>query len=234
MLKSVLKSGQYRDLRLSKPLKGMARPAGIEPATPCLEGRLAASTVFSQLFPFVAITRFWGVCFRSQRLRLARLRGEFSDGFLTVVAATAMFYGLCSTLLQYWFSSCNSLARREDALRRARGPTFPNHCQNLESGLRMGWRGAGRVEYDKVPKFEFAKRADMTVTDLLQLRTLYPPPHALHPSPCPLPVRTPQQRRDPPFFLSPVFRSRDHDRPVRSCSPTAMTRRDMRKFPGRD
>ena len=37
-----------------------------------------------------------GVFFRSQRLRLARLRGEFSDGFLTVVAATAMLYVLCS------------------------------------------------------------------------------------------------------------------------------------------
>ncbi len=59
-----------------------------------------SSTVFSQFLPFVALTRFWGVCFRSQRLRLARLRGEFTDGFLTVVAATAMLYGLCSTLLQ--------------------------------------------------------------------------------------------------------------------------------------
>ena len=39
MLESVLKSGQYIDLRLSKPLKGMARPAGIEPATPCLEDK---------------------------------------------------------------------------------------------------------------------------------------------------------------------------------------------------
>ena len=56
--------------------------------------------VFCQLLPFVAITRFWGVCFRSQRLRLACLMGEFSDGFLTVVAVTAMLYGLCSTLLQ--------------------------------------------------------------------------------------------------------------------------------------
>ena len=45
--------------------------------------------VFSQLLPFVAITWFGGVCFRSQRLRLARLMGEFSDGFLTVVAITA-------------------------------------------------------------------------------------------------------------------------------------------------
>ena len=78
----------------------MVSRAGLEPATLCLKGRLAASTVFSQLFPFVAITRFWGVCLRSQRLRLARLRGEFSDGFLTVVAATAMLYVLCSTLLQ--------------------------------------------------------------------------------------------------------------------------------------
>ncbi len=56
--------------------------------------------VFCQLLPLVAITRFWGVCFRSQRLRLACLMGELSDGFLTVVAARAMRYGLCSTLLQ--------------------------------------------------------------------------------------------------------------------------------------
>ena len=53
---------------------------------------------FSQFLPFVALTRFWGVCFRSQRLQLARLLGEFSDGFLTVVAFTAMLYGLCSLL----------------------------------------------------------------------------------------------------------------------------------------
>ena len=79
---------------LCKPLKGMARPAGIEPATPCLEVKQASSTVFSQLLPFIALTRFWGVCFRSQRLRLVRLMGEFSDGFLTVVAAMAMLYGL--------------------------------------------------------------------------------------------------------------------------------------------
>ena len=61
--------------------------------------RQASSTVFSQLLPFVALTRFWGVCFRSQRLRLARLRGEFPDGFLTVVAAAAMLYGLRGTWL---------------------------------------------------------------------------------------------------------------------------------------
>ena len=65
----------------------------------CSVGSRASSTVFSQLLPFVAITRFWGVCFRSQRLRLARLMGEFSDGFLTVVAVTAMLYGLRSLLL---------------------------------------------------------------------------------------------------------------------------------------
>ena len=64
----------------------------------CLVGRLASSTVFSYFLPFVALTRFWGVCFRSQRLRLARLMGEFSDGFFTVVAATAMLYGLRSLL----------------------------------------------------------------------------------------------------------------------------------------
>ena len=48
--------------------------------------------VFSQLLPLIALTRFLGVCFRSQRLRLARLMGEFSDGFLTVLAAMAMLY----------------------------------------------------------------------------------------------------------------------------------------------
>ena len=31
---------------------------------------------------------------------LAPLMGEFPDSFLTVVAATVMLYGLCSTLLQ--------------------------------------------------------------------------------------------------------------------------------------
>ena len=62
--------------------------------------RPASSTVFSQFLPLVALTRFWGVCFRSQRLRLARLRGEFPDGFLTVVATATMLYGLRSTLLQ--------------------------------------------------------------------------------------------------------------------------------------
>ena len=65
----------------------------------CSLGSRASSTVFSQLLPFFTITRFWGVCFRSQRLRLAHLRGEFPDGFLTVVAATAMLYGLRSTCL---------------------------------------------------------------------------------------------------------------------------------------
>ena len=39
--------------------------------------------------------------------------GEFSDSFLTVVAATVMLYGLRSTLLQVMgFSSCNSPALR--------------------------------------------------------------------------------------------------------------------------
>ena len=65
----------------------MARPAGLEPATLCLEVRLASSTVFHQLLPLVALTQLQGVCFRSQRPRLALLMGEFSDSFLTVVAA---------------------------------------------------------------------------------------------------------------------------------------------------
>ena len=83
-----------------KLLKKMVGARGFEPRASCSRRRLAASTIFSQFLSFVAFTRFWGVCFRSQRLRLARLRGEFSDGFLTVVAVTAMLYELCSTLLQ--------------------------------------------------------------------------------------------------------------------------------------
>ena len=47
--------------------------------------------------------------------------GEFSDGFLTVVAATAMLDQLRSTWLQQWVSSCNSPARREEALRDPAG-----------------------------------------------------------------------------------------------------------------
>ena len=77
----------------------MVGGAGLEPPTPCAQGRLASSTVFSQFLLFVVLTRFWGVCFRSQRLRLARLMGEFSDGFLTVVASPVMLCGLCSTWL---------------------------------------------------------------------------------------------------------------------------------------
>ena len=83
-----------------KLLKRLVGAVGFEPTTSCSQSRLASSTIFSQFLSFVTITRFWGVCFRSQRLRLARLRGEFSDGFLTVVAVTAMLYGLRSTLLQ--------------------------------------------------------------------------------------------------------------------------------------
>ena len=33
--------------------------------------------VFHQFLPFVALTRLLGSCFRLQRLRLARLMGEF-------------------------------------------------------------------------------------------------------------------------------------------------------------
>ena len=45
----------------------------------------------------------------------------------------------------------------------------------IVSACRLGslGRGSGRVEYDNVPKFEFARRAN-----LLPLRALYPPPHA--------------------------------------------------------
>ena len=32
--------------------------------------------VFHQFIPFVALTRLLGICFRLQRLRLARLTGE--------------------------------------------------------------------------------------------------------------------------------------------------------------
>ena len=66
----------------------------------CLPSKLASTTVFFQLFPLVAFTRFRGVCYRSHAYSLARLMGEFFDGFLTVIAATAMLYGLRSALLQ--------------------------------------------------------------------------------------------------------------------------------------
>ena len=91
---------------------------------------MASSTVFTQLLPLVSLAQLRGVCFRSQRLRLARLMGEFSDSFFTVVAATVMLYGLRSTLLQQWFSSCNSPAPREDALCRAR-----RHDRHRTAGL---------------------------------------------------------------------------------------------------
>ena len=61
------------------------------------------AAVFHGFLPvpsFRCYYRVLGVCFRSQHLRPARLMGEFSDGLLTVVAATAMLYGLRSTLLQ--------------------------------------------------------------------------------------------------------------------------------------
>ena len=60
------------------------QPIGLGGLTSCAASRQPSSTVFSQRLPFIALTRFWGVCFRSQRLRLARLMGEFPDGFLTV------------------------------------------------------------------------------------------------------------------------------------------------------
>ena len=66
----------------------MVGTPGFEPGISCTPIRQPSSTAFTQFLPFVALTRFWGVCFRSQRLRLARLMGEFPDGFLTVVAAT--------------------------------------------------------------------------------------------------------------------------------------------------
>ena len=83
--------------RTTPPLRAQKFPRATS-GSACFSSRQASSTVFSQLFPFVALTRFWGVCFRSQRLRLARLMGEFSDGFLTVVATTAMLYWLRSLL----------------------------------------------------------------------------------------------------------------------------------------
>ena len=45
-------------------------------------------------------TVLWSSAFARNTYGLARLMGEFPDGFLTVVAATAMLYWLRSTLLQ--------------------------------------------------------------------------------------------------------------------------------------
>ena len=39
-------------------------------------GRMASSTVFSQLLPLVSLTQLRGVCFRSQRLRPSPLEGR--------------------------------------------------------------------------------------------------------------------------------------------------------------
>ena len=86
---------QHFRLRRASGWKPLAEPTGW---SGCFQGKLASSTVSSQVLPFIAITRFWGVCFRSQRLRLARLMGEFPDGFLTLVAVTVMRYGLRSLL----------------------------------------------------------------------------------------------------------------------------------------
>ena len=103
---------------------------------PRLRSSQASSTVFSQFLPFVALTRFGGVCFRLQRLRLARLMGEFSDGFLTVVAATAMLYGLAARCCSNGFRAATARPRRKDALCRAGEPTFPNHHPLLRSPQR--------------------------------------------------------------------------------------------------
>ena len=70
---------------------------------------------------------FGASAFARNAYSLARLLGEFFDGFLTVIAATAMLYWMRSALLQQRFSSCNSSPRRKDALCRTGGPTFPNH-----------------------------------------------------------------------------------------------------------
>ena len=86
-----------RALKFLRPRFGKQKLSDITPKdiesylmTRLNTGRMASSTVFSQLFPLVALTQLRGVCFRSQRLRPARLMGEFFDGFLTVVAATAI------------------------------------------------------------------------------------------------------------------------------------------------
>ena len=69
-------------LKLLRPRFGENRLSDITPEeiesylmTRLNTGKRVSSTVFYQLFPFVALTRFRGVCFRSQRLRLARLIG---------------------------------------------------------------------------------------------------------------------------------------------------------------
>ena len=77
--------------RTTSPLRAQKFPGATSCKT-CFSSSQAASTVFSQLLLLIALTRFWGFCFRSQRLRLARLSGEFSDGFLTVVPAAAMLH----------------------------------------------------------------------------------------------------------------------------------------------
>ena len=51
-------------------------------------------------FLSLLLHNFGASAFARNAYGLARWMGEFFDGFLTVVAATAMLYGLRSTLLQ--------------------------------------------------------------------------------------------------------------------------------------
>ena len=63
-------------------------------------------------FLSLLLHNFRASAFARNAYGLAPLMGEFSDSFLTVVAAMVMLYGLRSLLLRYWFSSFNSPAPR--------------------------------------------------------------------------------------------------------------------------
>ena len=54
-------------------------------------------------FLSLLLHNFRASAFARNAYGLAPLMGEFSDSFLTVVAATVMLYGLRSTWLQQWF-----------------------------------------------------------------------------------------------------------------------------------
>ena len=64
--------------------------------------------VFHQFLPFVALTRLLGSCFRLQRLRLARLMGEFFE--LPDQAETGVYRSFCNFPLRGNFSGYRGLA----------------------------------------------------------------------------------------------------------------------------
>ena len=124
----------------------MVGTPGFEPGISCTPIRQPSSTAFTQFLPFVALTRFWGVCFRSQRLRLARLMGEFPDGFLTVVAAT----GCAARFFSNGFRAAIAPLVVRVGFDEPREATFPNHHPLLRIPQQSCSDRSSRI-FDLVP-----------------------------------------------------------------------------------